>query len=72
MRALHALWGWEIGRQNFWSAAGFRTLAELSAHLSQHTGAPLGRWRTPVGFSAMLQSVSVGLYEGSREEAAAG
>jgi hypothetical protein len=61
MRCLHALWAWESGRQNFWSSAGFRTLAELSAHLSQHTGAPLGRWKAPGGFSALLQSVGASL-----------
>lgn len=61
MRCLHALWGWESGRANFWSAAGFRTLAELSAHLSQHTGAPLGRWKAAGGFSALLNTVAAGL-----------
>jgi hypothetical protein len=63
MRCLHALWAWESGRQNFWSLAGFRTLAELSAHLSQHTGAPLGRWKGPGGFGALLQSVAASLTE---------
>jgi hypothetical protein len=70
MRSLHALWAWETGRQNFWSAAGFRTLAELSAHLSQHTGAPLGRWKGPGGFSALLQSVASSLYTPGEMEAA--
>ena len=71
MRCLHALWAWESGRPNFWSSAGFRTLAELSAHLSQHMGAPLGRWKAPGGFSAMLQSVAAGLSAGE-ETAQAG
>ena len=68
MRSLHALWAWETGRQNFWSHAGFRTLAELSAHLSQHTGAPLGRWKSQEGFSALLQSIGASLSD-QREEA---
>ena len=72
MRCLHALWAWESGRPNFWSSAGFRTLAELSAHLSQHTGAPLGRWKAPGGFSAMLQSVAAGLSSHETETAQAG
>jgi hypothetical protein len=63
MRALHALWGLESGQGNFWSAAGFKTLAELSAHLSQHTGAPLGRWRGPDAFFAMLETVAGALEE---------
>jgi hypothetical protein len=67
MRCLHAMWAWESGRPNFWSSAGFRTLAELSSHLSQHTGAPLGRWRASGGFSALLASVAAGL--SAREEA---
>jgi hypothetical protein len=67
MRSLHALWAWETGRQNFWSLAGFRTLAELSAHLTQHTGAPLGRWKVPGGFSMLLQSVSANLTTGEEE-----
>lgn len=58
MRALHALWGLGGGQANFWTAAGFRTLAEVSAHLSQHIGSPLGRWRGPDGFSALLQTVA--------------
>ena len=70
MRCLHALWSWECGRPNFWSAAGFRTLAELSAHLSQHTGAPLGRWKAPGGFSALLQSVTASLATEEMEAAA--
>ena len=61
MRCLHAMWALEGGRANFWSSAGFRTLAELSSHLTQHTGAPLGRWRTPGGFAALLSSVSTTL-----------
>ena len=72
MRCLHALWAWETGRPNFWSAAGFRTLAELSAHLSQHTGAPLGRWKAPGGFSALLQSVAASLSSREEETAQAG
>jgi hypothetical protein len=72
MRCLHALWAWEAGRQNFWSFAGFRTLAELSAHLSQHTGAPLGRWKAPGGFSALLQAVAVDLSSQNEEAAQAG
>jgi hypothetical protein len=72
MRCLHALWAWETGRPNFWSSAGFRTLAELSAHLSQHTGAPLGRWKAPGGFSALLQSVAAGLTNREQETAQAG
>lgn len=73
MRALHALWAWETGRPNFWSASGFRTLAELSAHLSQHTGSPLGRWKAPGGFDALLQSVAQGLHgEADQRAAAAG
>ena len=71
MRCLHALWSWEAGRPNFWSAAGFRTLAELSAHLSQHTGSPLGRWKAPGGFEALMESVTSGL-SAERMEAAAG
>ena len=67
MRCLHALWSWESGKPNFWSSAGFRTLAELSAHLSQHTGAPLGRWKTPGGFQAMLQSIAVSLSDGQED-----
>jgi hypothetical protein len=72
MRCLHALWAWETGRPNFWSSAGFRTLAELSAHLSQHAGAPLGRWKTPGGFQAMLQSVAASLSSREEETAQAG
>jgi hypothetical protein len=72
MRCLHALWAWDTGRGNFWSSAGFRTLAELSAHLSQHTGAPLGRWKAPGGFSALLQSVAAGLSNREEEKAQAG
>jgi hypothetical protein len=72
MRCLHALWAWESGRPNFWSSAGFRTLAELSAHLSQHTGAPLGRWKAPGGFSALLQSVASSLTSREEETAQAG
>jgi hypothetical protein len=72
MRCLHALWVWDTGRPNFWSAAGFRTLAELSAHMSQHTGAPLGRWKTPGGFAAMLQSVTAGLSSRVEETIRAG
>jgi len=72
MRCLHALWSWETGRANFWSSAGFRTLAELSAHLSQHTGAPLGRWKAPGGFSALLQCVSAALTSREEETAQAG
>jgi hypothetical protein len=72
MRCLHALWAWETGRPNFWSAAGFRTLAELSAHLSQQTGAPLGRWKAPGGFTALLESVASGLVIREEETAQAG
>lgn len=73
MRALHALWAWEAGRTNFWTAAGFKGLAELSAHLSQYTGAPLGRWKVPGGFNALLQSVGQAVREtGEGREAAAG
>jgi hypothetical protein len=72
MRCLHALWAWESNRPNFWSSAGFRTLAELSAHLSQHTGAPLGRWKTPGGFPVLLQSVTSSLTAGEEEAAQAG
>ena len=71
-RCLHALWAWETGRANFWSAAGFRTLAELSAHLSQHSGAPLGRWKIPGGFTLLLQSVSASLITREEETAQAG
>jgi hypothetical protein len=71
MRCLHALWAWQSDRPNFWSAAGFRTLAELSAHLSQHTGAPLGRWKVPGGFSALLQSVGNDLAASDLREVAA-
>jgi hypothetical protein len=72
MRCLHALWAWDTGRANFWSSAGFRTLAELSAHLSQHTGAPLGRWKSPGGFSALLQSVDASLSNREEETVRAG
>jgi hypothetical protein len=72
MRCLHALWAWDTGRANFWSSAGFRTLAELSAHLSQHTGAPLGRWKAPSGFSALMQSIATGLSSREEETAQAG
>jgi hypothetical protein len=72
MRCLHALWAWETGRPNFWSSAGFRTLAELSAHLTQHTGAPLGRWKVSGGFSMLLQSVSANLTSREEETAQAG
>jgi hypothetical protein len=72
MRALHAMWAWESGRSNFWSSAGFRTLAELSSHLTQHTGAPLGRWRTPGGFAALLSSASTTLSSGGSEAVRAG
>lgn len=72
MRCLHALWAWESGRQNFWSSGGFRTLAELSSHLSQHTGAPLGRWKAPGGFSALLQSVGASLTLREEETAQVG
>ena len=72
MRCLHALWACESGRPNFWSSAGFRTLAELSAHLSQHTGAPLGRWKAPGGFSALLQSIAAGLSAHEEESIRAG
>lgn len=72
MRCLHALWAWQSDRPNFWSAAGFRTLAELSAHLSQHTGAPLGRWKVPGGFAALLQSVANDLNASDVRESAAG
>jgi hypothetical protein len=71
MRCLHALWAFESGRPNFWSAGGFRTLAELSAHLSQHSGAPLGRWKAPGGFSALLQSIDEAMHE-ERMHAAVG
>lgn len=72
MRCLHALWALEGGRRDFWSAAGFRTLAELSSHLSQHTGAPLGRWRTPGGYAALLQWVASDSSHEGAEAAAAG
>jgi hypothetical protein len=72
MRALHAVWAWEAGRTNFWSSGGFRTLADLSAHLSQHTGSPLGRWKTPGGFSALLQSAAINLSNREEEAARAG
>lgn len=72
LRCLHALWAWEVGRPNFWSSAGFRTLAELSAHLSQHTGAPLGRWKAPGGFNALLESVASGVVLQEEEAAQAG
>ena len=72
MRCLHALWAWESGRSNFWSSAGFRTLAELSSHLSQHTGAPLGRWKTPGGFPALLQSILASLTSHEEETVRAG
>jgi hypothetical protein len=65
MRALHALWGLGNGQPNFWAAAGFKTLAEVSAHLSQHAGAPLGRWRGPDGFPALLESVASGFGDDS-------
>ena len=57
MRCLHALWAWESGRVNFWSSAGFRTLAEVSEFLSRNTGAPVGRWKTAGGFAALLRQV---------------
>jgi hypothetical protein len=63
MRCLHAVWSLEGGRQNFWSTAGFRTLAELSAHLSQHSGAPLGRWRLAGGFAALLEAVTEAMHD---------
>jgi hypothetical protein len=56
MRCLHALWAWEIGQQaNFWSAAGFTTLAEASQFMSDNTGAPVGRWKIPAGFTTLLR-----------------
>jgi AraC-like DNA-binding protein len=70
MRCLHAVWSLEGGRQNFWSMAGFRTLAELSAHLSQHSGAPLGRWKVAGGFSALLQTVTDAMRDRDEMEAA--
>lgn len=70
MRCLHALWALEAGRTNFWSSGGFRTLAELSAHLSQHSGSPLGRWKGPGGFAALLQAIDDDLHEGQLEAAA--
>jgi len=72
MRCLHALWAWESGRQNFWSHAGFRTLAELSAHLSQHTGSPLGRWKAQDGFQSLLQSIGSSLSQQDEETAQVG
>ncbi|HET9423922.1 MAG TPA: hypothetical protein VFO55_01015 [Gemmatimonadaceae bacterium] len=70
MRCLHALWALEGNRQNFWSAAGFRTLAELSAHLSQHSGAPLGRWKVQGGFGALLESIDRDIHQPEVEAAA--
>jgi hypothetical protein len=63
MRSLHAVWSLGGGQANFWAAAGFRTLAEVSAHLSQHIGSPLGRWRGPDGFPALLHTVANDLEE---------
>lgn len=61
MRCLHALWALESGRTTFWSAAGFRTLAEVSEFLSRHAGAPLGRWKVPGGFASLMRQVRDGL-----------
>lgn len=57
MRCLHALWALESGRATFWSAAGFRTLAEVSEFLSRNTGSPLGRWRVPGGFATLVRGI---------------
>jgi hypothetical protein len=63
MRCLHALWACESGRSNFWSSAGFRTLAEVSEFFSRHTGAPIGRWRVAGGFNALLRELPANLRE---------
>jgi hypothetical protein len=74
MRALHAVWSLGGAQPNFWAAAGFRTLAEVSAHLSHHIGSPLGGWRGPDGFSTLLHTVTNDLEEGEEDadEAATG
>jgi hypothetical protein len=63
MRCLHALWAREGGRTNFWSSAGFRTLAEVSEFFARHTGAPIGRWRVAGGFNALLRELPAAVRE---------